>query len=94
MRTVHKVQLTNKYDVLATTTVPFNAPEGLTWLHVANQNDEICVWYEVDTSQPTGRYVLHIVGTGQAIPERATRYVGTALMADGNFVFHVYEETV
>lgn len=34
---------------------------------------------------------LHVVGTGGEVP-RSSRHIGSVLMAEGAFVFHVYEE--
>lgn len=67
-------------------------PEGAT-IHpfVAAAPDELLVvWAEVDPDQQrTEDRVLHVVATGEALPERPVRYLGTAATSAG--VAHVYE---
>jgi hypothetical protein len=51
-----------------------------------NPND-IDVWLELDPAAPLDVIRLHVVGTGQPVPEAAT-HVGTAF-ADP-FIWHIY----
>lgn len=88
MRTIHKYRLPYTGTVHH---VPTH--EGARFLHVAEQASIISVWAEVDTDAPERTRTLHIVGTGNAVPDAATEYVGTALTVGGVFVFHVYAET-
>lgn len=85
MRTVHKYVLTGSVNEVSTF-------EGARFVHVANQHDEITVWAEVNTMERECMATLHVVGTGGEVPVGA-RFVGTALMASGNYVFHVYATT-
>lgn len=85
MRTVHKYVLTGVVNEVSTF-------EGAKWLHVANQNEQIAVWAEVNTLERECMATLHLVGTGQAVP-RHVEHIGSALMDSGRFVFHVYAPT-
>ena len=55
------------------------------------QNDELCLWIEVDLSNNSEFRTFGVFGTGHQIPE-GWFYHGTALDLDGAFVWHVYEK--
>jgi len=84
MKTVYKY-------VLDETEQKVKTFEGVRFLHVANQHGDITVWAEVETERPECMTVLYVVGTGEEVPDGATTYIGSALMASGNFVFHIYQ---
>lgn len=86
MRTVHKYALTEPTNKVSTF-------EGARFIHVANQREQVTVWAEVNTMERECLANLHIVGTGGEVPSGG-RFVGSALMASGNLVFHVYAEPV
>lgn len=70
-------------------------PIDARFIHVANQREQICVWAEVSTDPaiPECTRTLYVVGTGHLVPEpEKTQHIGSALMQDGAFVFHIYEE--
>lgn len=85
MRTIYKYPL----DTVANAILTY---EGARWLHVGNQNEHITVWAEVDTDQPRTTVLLWVVGTGQPIPDRAAEPIGTAIMAGGSLVFHIFTD--
>jgi hypothetical protein len=87
MRTVHKYVLPNVRNAIPTF-------EGAKLLHVDVQNERITLWAEVETNNRECLRIVHVVGTGHPIPSTRTRtaYVGSVLVEDGEFVFHVYEE--
>lgn len=85
MRTVHKYVLTEPSQEVM-------LRSGCRFLHVDNQNENITLWVEVDTERPPRKRWVHVVGTGQEIPAPFAEHVGSALMARGMFVFHVYAE--
>lgn len=66
-------------------------PRGSRVLTVAGQNDEICLWAQVDTEAPKHVRKYVIVGTGHSIPEGDMRYVGTAHLYTGQLVLHIFE---
>lgn len=85
MKTIHKY-------VLETNATKLSTYEGVRWLHAAEQHDEITVWAEVNTLERECLRTLHVVGTGQPIPTEAKQYLGSAPVAGGHYVFHVYAE--
>ena len=84
MRTVHKYVLSDVVNQVSTY-------GGARFLHVANQREQITVWAEVNTLEHECLRTLHVVGTGHDVPS-SSDYIGSALMAGGDFVFHIYAE--
>jgi hypothetical protein len=69
-------------------------PEGAKVLHVAVQREDICLWALVDTEQPSVERTFTVYGTGhEAFEATDQNYVGTFLIDNGLFVFHVFEVT-
>lgn len=71
-------------------------PAGSKLLTAQGQNDQICVWAEVDTEAHKEEVLFEVFGTGHEIPENmgtAREYVGTAQIHGGALVFHVYRWT-
>lgn len=85
MKTIHKYVLSDVRNEVSTY-------EGARFLHVANQREQITVWAEVNTLARECMATLHVVGTGHEVP-RGVAYVGSAVMAGGDFVFHVYADS-
>jgi hypothetical protein len=80
MRTVYK------YPLKVSEHIPI--PKGGKILSVAEQNGEIFLWVEVDTTQEVeGRFFI-VYGTGWMIDEESI-YVGT--VHSGLLVWHIYE---
>jgi len=65
-------------------------PEGAKVLTAAAQGSKVCVWAEVDTSQPCQPVEFEAYCTGAEMPENPGRYIGTALLGHGALVFHIY----
>jgi hypothetical protein len=84
VRTVHKYVLTDVVNQISTY-------EGARIVHVANQREQITVWAEVNTLERECMATLHVVGTGHEVPP-GFDHQGTAVMAGGDYVFHVYAE--
>jgi len=68
-------------------------PAGAMILHVDVQDDRAgpCVWAEVNPDRSLEDRWFTIVATGEAVPTGA-QWVGTFLVDDGDYVFHLYEE--
>lgn len=67
-------------------------PQGAEYLHVAAQDNQICIWYRCDDTQPLQPRTISVVGTGHAAPPFIeARHLGSALLAGGSLVFHVFE---
>lgn len=89
--TVHKAILSwNDYQV-------HPIPIGAKFLHVADQNGSLCVWYLCNPSNVPNSRTFRVIGTGQSLnvvdnSMNNLQHVGTALMAGGQFVLHVFVE--
>ena len=65
-------------------------PHGASLLAVAVQGDRLCVWAEVNPRYKLQDRWFVVEGTGHPL-RNAADYVGSALMAGGALVWHVYE---
>jgi hypothetical protein len=70
---------------------PIMMPVGAKALSVHGQNNEVCLWAEVDIDAPKELRQFVIVGTGHKIPEKVGEFIGSALLDGGKYVFHVFE---
>ncbi len=81
MKTVHKFPFYN---------TPFiHMPEGAKALTVQLQDGLPVIWAEVETDRPKVPRRFLLVGTGHAMTDEPTAYVGT--FQDGGFVGHIFE---
>lgn len=85
MKTIHKYVLPQPVNDVVT-------HDGAEFLAAAEQYGQITIWAEVDTSKPKKVRTVHVVGTGGQVPPRLD-YLGTVLLADGEYVFHVYADS-
>lgn len=70
---------------------PVKVPRGAEFLCAREQHEQICVWFRCDPSQPEITRRIAIVGTGNPAPDAEGRYLGTASLQGGAFMFHVFE---
>lgn len=87
-----------KYDIVEAKDGIIEGPI-IKLLHVGVQHNSIKVWAEIDTNAPIRKFQILPIGTGwdldsfradnQSILDTHT-YMGTAMLANGNLVFHVY----
>lgn len=66
-------------------------PIGFKVLTVQGQNNQVCIWGEVDKDAPTEKVVFEIYGAGHDIPDSGRKYIGTAQVHEGALVWHVYQ---
>lgn len=88
MRVIHKLALAQQ------TIMTYELPAGADVRYVASQyGDDITLWYEFDESDERVlvRRTFAIVGTGHREVVNGWTFVGTAILREGQFVFHVYE---
>lgn len=82
-----------KYPFRAVDTQTLKMHEGAVILSAAMQRNTACVWARVDTSKPLVERIIHVLGTGHDVGGRKLgHFIGTVLMADGDLVFHVFED--
>lgn len=84
---VWKVSLTAQVGDAAFT--EHELPKGFETLHVDVQYGIITLWVEVDTKATQIPVKFWVIGTGRDVPD-GLRFIGTALMANGQLVAHVY----
>lgn len=78
-----------KYTVPAEDRPVVRTHKGAELLCVAEQFGALCLWVRVDPSQPETMRGLRVAGTGH--PDADGVYVGTALLAGGSLVLHVFD---
>lgn len=66
-------------------------PIGATLLSVHMQDGRPCIWAEVNPTEKSYPRMIEMFGTGQPIDGAARKFLGTILLAEGQFVFHVFE---
>ena len=75
-------------DVTDTQHVPM--PRGAELLAVACQHGRLVLWARVEPTSALVNRFIYVCGTGNPAPI-AARFVGTAVMADGALVWHVFD---
>lgn len=82
-----------KFPIHVSDSVVVQMPKGARILpHVEAVSPSVIVfWAEVNSVEgyPTEDRVLYVVGTGNQMPERANKHLGTTVA--GQFVWHLYE---
>jgi hypothetical protein len=66
-------------------------PCGAQILDVQVQNDKICLWAIVESTEKFEARKFFVVGTGHPLPPNAGAHIGT-VQSKGPFVWHVFEE--
>lgn len=87
MRTVHKFTL----EISAITVL--HMPANAKVVHVAVQNEHVCLWAYVDLNLSAETRCFKVYGTGHSIDGDIKGHIGTCLTSDGRFVWHVFEIT-
>ncbi len=85
MRTIYK------YPIKLVDEQAVKMPRGASILHVALQRDILCLWALVQPDQPPEERTIIIVGTGHDADDLG-RHIGTMQVANGDFVWHVFEK--
>lgn len=87
MKTIHKYQL-GITDVQAV-----RMPAGAEILSVQFQNESLCLWALVETTEKNSARLIYVVGTGNPFPEGDFRFIGTVQQFGGKLIWHVFEQT-
>ena len=80
-----------KYTIPVEDSPKIEMPVGAKVLHVNVQRGVPCIWVEVDPSNEIETREFQVYGTGHMIPDNSGTYLGTFMVDDGNYVFHIYE---
>lgn len=68
---------------------PVEMPAGANVVHIHEQNNQACLWAEVDPDAEPVLRVFSVYETGESIDDDRWRYVGTVHLDWA--VWHVYE---
>ncbi len=68
-----------------------NLPEGAEILTAQMQGGTLCLWALVSPGSPKQQRTIEIFGTGHPMSDAERRYIGTAQMAGGSLVWHIFE---
>jgi len=80
-----------KFEVpVADGRIVLDMPRKAQCLDLQMQNGTPCVWALVDPEAPLQRRSFVWVGTGHAVPEHWSGYIGTVQMHDGALVLHLF----
>jgi len=67
-----------------------NGPGPLNIIHIEPDGPtSLLIWAEVDTDEAPAERHMRVVGTGNPIPDDATRHVGSVFAPP--FAWHIYE---
>lgn len=94
MLTIWKLVLTPASESLLTFAHEQEAevPADAEFLCAWEQRGSVCLWFRCDSEAPKAIRRIFMCPTGGPAPPAITsRYLGTARLADGLFVLHVFE---
>ena len=66
-------------------------PKNCKILKVAEQNNKIMLWAQVDDCEDKENVTFRIAGTGHPLGAEILKYLDSAVMYNGGLVFHVYK---
>ena len=88
MKTIWKYVLDSQIEIV-------EMPAGAKIVHVSNQNDDVCLWAEINTQElKTEKRLFRFFGTGHEMYHNENTTldrIGTVSLCNG-LVFHAYEE--
>lgn len=89
MKTIHKYVIPFEIN----TEHPVEMPVGARIVHMDAQggSSNLHLWAMIETTSRTEWRKFMILKTGGEIPANAYAHVGTTLVHDGRFVWHVFE---
>jgi hypothetical protein len=73
--------------------VKLEMPDESKILCIQTQGGRPMIWAMVDTEKPRVHRTFRIYGTGFSLPDNPGDYIGTFLVENDAFVFHVFEVT-
>lgn len=67
--------------------------KGAVPLHVGIAQDQICIWFQINTDNEFEERKIHIRGTGQPFTGEEGAYIGT-IITPSNMVWHYFDESL
>ena len=80
----HDLKMIDSQDVLI--------PRGSKILTAQIQRGELQLWFACNESENLERRRVHVVGTGNPMPDNLGEYISTFQLYGGDLVFHVFVE--
>lgn len=70
-----------------------SVPVGAKLLSAREQHETICVWFQCYPVPDREKRTIRICGTGHDAPPFGNdwRFLGTASLSEGRYIFHVFE---
>lgn len=84
-------RMIHKQILFLTDTQTIKIPKNSTFLHIGNQDNNLCIWYifDIDTDSFEIKTIL-IRGTGHLLEDKIlTKYLGTVQIHE--FVWHIFQ---
>lgn len=81
-----------KYPLIIEDEQTLQMPRGAVILSAQVQHGSLFLWAMVDPTQPHDERDIVIIGTGMEFHADALNYIGTAQMAAGALVWHIFEK--
>ena len=78
-----------KYKLIPRSTY-IEIPKGAKFLHLDIQNQDICLWFQVDPENEIEIRSFEIIGTGWEFKDDNLNYIGT--INNGLYIWHIYEK--
>lgn len=85
---IHKISIPVR-DTLNALSIMMD--EGSEILSAANVNEELAIWYTTNPLKARKKRTLFLVCTGELVPERVKRFIGTVAFLEGAYILHIYE---
>lgn len=82
-----------KFPLELTDLQSIEMPQGSEILSVQMQRETLCLWALAEPSLKREIHIIEIAGTGNPLPDAKRRFIGTAQMKGGTFVWHIFERT-
>jgi len=96
MKTIWKfgIHKDGKTDTIFPNRVEIGMPKDAEIISVMEQDNDICLHAIVDSEAPKDRRFFEVFGTGheiKGIEFTERKYIGSAKVEDGKFIFHIFE---
>lgn len=85
------MQVVYKYMIPGAGAGPIQMPKGAMCLFAREQHNYVCIWALVDPEAEKEPRSFVAVETGNTAVPDGSRYLGSALLDNGNYVLHVFE---
>jgi hypothetical protein len=89
MKTIYKYPISISTD---TEFIILDVPDGAQFLHVAPQQNKICLWALVDTEAIMTKRQIRVIGTGRSAEDvNLGQYIGSVLVLKGTYTLHIFD---